>query len=608
MQNMNNVTAQECNLGVRPPVAMDFETHYAADYSVKDLGNRAYCNDPRFNAWAVAVHDGETTWAGRPKDCDWRSLHGREWVSHHREFDKAVFERLQRDGVIPKEIAPVAWHCSAAACAFLQLPRDLKGACSALLGEEPDKSFRKALKGRHDNDLFDALDAEETAYATQDAVLCWRLWQHVGPRWPEQERRLFELTCGMGERGLAVDWTRLEEERQRLSDLCEALQRDIPWQPSLSIKEFKRHCGFARIAPPSSTAADDASFRKWCRKHEGTALARYARNMNRIRTVNRLVKVLEAMQQRRKSDNRMAYELKYYGATPGRWSGGGGLNVQNMNRSEIEGLDLRKLIIAPEGKTLAVADFSQIEARVLLWLAGDGATLEMLRVNPDMDMYEVHARATMGYNAPESLKEHCERTGEKLRQLAKARVLGLGFRCGAERFIEVARIMAGLEVDIHDARRIVCEYRESNPKIVALWEALETTCARHEGRDYRLPFPCASFGDLPRHLIYRDVALDDRGGLTAVVCGERVDLHGGILAENWTQGTARDLLADAWIRCVEAGYAPVLSVHDELVFEVDAADAQRHLKQIKELMEFAPKWAQGLPVKADGKIMTRYGK
>ena len=125
-----------------PPIAVDFETHYATDYSVKELGNRAYCHDPRFNAWAVSTYDGVTTWAGRPKDCDWRSLHGREWVSHHREFDKAVFERLQRDGVIPTEIAPVAWHCSAAACAFLQLPRDLKGACSALLGEEPDKSFR----------------------------------------------------------------------------------------------------------------------------------------------------------------------------------------------------------------------------------------------------------------------------------------------------------------------------------------------------------------------------------------------------------------------------------------------------------------------------------
>lgn len=605
---MNIATAQETSLGVRPPVAVDFETHYATDYSVKELGNRAYCSDPRFNAWAVAIHDGVKTWAGHPKDFDWPSIHGREWVSHHREFDKAVFARLQGDKVIPQNIAPSAWHCSAAACAFLQLPRDLAGACSAVLGEQPDKGFRKSLKGRHDNDLFNTLDAEETAYATQDAVLCWRLWQAVGPYWPERERRLFDLTCEMGERGLAVDWTRLEEERQRLSDLCEALQRDIPWQPSLSIKEFKRHCGFARVTPPSSTAADDASFRKWCRKHEGTALARYARNMNRIRTVNRLVKVLEAMQQRRKPDNRMAYELKYYGATPGRWAGGGGLNVQNMNRSEIEGLDLRKLVVAPEGKTLAVADFSQIEARVLLWLAGDGGTLEMLRANPGMDMYEVHARATMGYASPESLKEHCERTGEKLRQLAKARVLGLGFRCGAERFIEVARIMAGLEIDIHDARKIVRDYRDSNPKIVKLWETLEATCAAHEGRDYRLPFPCASFGDLPRHLIYRDVALDDRGGLTAVVCGERVDLHGGILAENWTQGTARDLLADAWIRCVEAGYAPVLSVHDELVFEVDAQEAQRHLKEIKGLMEAAPGWAQGLPVKADGKIMTRYGK
>jgi hypothetical protein len=158
-----------------PPTSLDFETHYATDYSVKELGNRAYCNDPRFNAWAVAVHDGETTWAGHPKDFDWQRIHGREWVSHHREFDKAVFARLQRDKVIPGNIAPSAWHCSAAACAFLQLPRDLAGACAAVLGEQPDKSFRKALKGRHDNDLFDALDAEETAYASQDAVLCWRL-------------------------------------------------------------------------------------------------------------------------------------------------------------------------------------------------------------------------------------------------------------------------------------------------------------------------------------------------------------------------------------------------------------------------------------------------
>jgi DNA polymerase len=587
---------------------VDFETHYAADYSVKELGNRAYCADPRFNAWAVAVHEGKTTWAGHPKDFDWPSIQGCEWVSHHREFDKAVFARLQRDKVIPQQIAPSAWHCSAAACAFLQLPRDLAGACAAVLGEEPDKGFRRALKGRHDNDLFHALDAEETAYASQDAVLCWRLWQVVGPLWPERERTLFELTCQMGERGLAVDWTRLEAERQRLADLCEALQRDIPWKPSLSIKEFKRHCGFAKVTPPPSTAADDASFRKWCQKHDGTALARYARNMNRIRTVNRLVKVLEAMQHRRKPDDRMAYELKYYGATPGRWSGGGGLNVQNMNRAEIEGLDLRKLIIATDGKLLAVADFSQIEARVLLWLAGDSATLDLLRTNPDMDMYEVHARATMGYASPESLKEYCERTGEKTRQLAKARVLGLGFRCGAERFIEVARIMAGLEIDIHDARRIVREYRESNPKIVTLWEALEAACARHEGGDYRLPFPCASFGDLPRHLIYRDVALDSRGGLSAVVCGERVDLHGGILAENWTQGTARDLLADAWIRCVEAGFAPVLSVHDELVFEVDRTAAHEDLRKITSLMEAVPGWARGLPIRADVKLMERYGK
>ena len=93
----------------------------------------------------------------------------------------------------------------------------------------------------------------------------------------------------------------------------------------------------------------------------------------------------------------MAYELKYFGASPGRWSGGGGLNVQNFNRRETEGLDVRRCVMAAPGHVLAVADYSQIEARVLLFLAGDTAALELLADHPEWDMYELHARATMGW-------------------------------------------------------------------------------------------------------------------------------------------------------------------------------------------------------------------
>jgi len=335
--------------------------------------------------------------------------------------------------------------------------------------------------------------------------------------------------------------------------------------------------------------------------------------MATIRRCGRLANVLESMRQRRKPDSRMVYELKYYGASPGRWSGGGGLNVQNFNRKETEGLDVRKCVMAAPGHVLAVADYSQIEARVLLYLAGDTDALKLLADHPEWDMYELHARATMGYRETESLKDFCERTGSGLRQLAKARVLGLGFRCGAETFVRVARVMAGLRIGYEEARRIVNEYRAQNPKIVHLWNALQAAaemCLKDEPYEYRLPFPCTQYDPrCGRYLIYRDVAWHPLGkSLTAVVGGERVPLHGGIIAENWTQGTARDVLASAWLRCAAAGFRPVLSVHDELVFEVREETAHEDLRRITGIMERQLAWAPGLPLKADGKLMSRYGK
>ena len=61
-----------------------------------------------------------------------------------------------------------------------------------------------------------------------------------------------------------------------------------------------------------------------------------------------IVAMLEAMEARRMPNGRMAYELRYFGASTGRWSGGGGLNLQNLNRKTAEGVDLRRAIIAPQ--------------------------------------------------------------------------------------------------------------------------------------------------------------------------------------------------------------------------------------------------------------------
>lgn len=102
--------------------------------------------------------------------------------------------------------------------------------------------------------------------------------------------------------------------------------------------------------------------------------------------------------------------------------------------------------------------------------------------------------------------------------------------------------MAGLELSEIASEQIVLEFRQSHPKIVELWRRLQDACASCDGRHYRFPLPCTQHDPAwKRYLIYRDVATD-REGITATVAGERVRVYGGLLAENWTQATARDIL------------------------------------------------------------------
>jgi hypothetical protein len=591
-----------------PCVAVDFETFYTAQYSVKELGTWAYVHDPEFSAYLVAVTDGRHTCVCPPDEFPWATVSGRPWVSHNRDFDRAVFERIRQQGRIPADTPnPPVWHCSAALCAFLQLPRDLAGAAKAVLGVNLDKTVRTQSRGLQSaqEELF---GSEIYHYAARDAETTLALWLKLEKHWPPQERQLFELTSRMGRQGLEVDWEYVRVRRAELEKLVKDLTALLPWQPAASTKQFALACERIGVPAPKSTSNSDPSFPRWLEKHIDSEAAMWVWHMQRIRSANRTATVLKAMETRRMASGRMGYELKYFGASTGRWSGGGGLNLQNLNRKSAEGVDLRRAIIAPPGHVLATVDFAQIESRVLLYLAGDTTALELFGKNPDADAYEIHARRTMGYAQEEPLKSYCERTGSNLRQLAKARVLGLGFGCGWQKFIEVARVMAGLDLDPDESRRIVADFRRSNPLIINLWYRLEDACAAKAGTHYALQLPCTQHTpSLRRNLVYRDIAVRDQE-ITCTVGGKRMHVYGGLLAENWTQATARDVLASAWLRCSQAGFVPVLSVHDELVFELPEATAEDDLARITSLMETPPPWALRLPLKVEGKLTTTYTK
>ena len=87
----------------------------------------------------------------------------------------------------------------------------------------------------------------------------------------------------------------------------------------------------------------------------------------------------------------------------------------------------------------------------------------------------------------------------------------------------------------------------------------------------------------------------------------RQRLYGGLLAENVTQATARDVLADALPRCEAAGYPVVMHVHDEILCEVPNNDNYSDT-QLAHIMCATESWAKGLPVASAGWTGERYRK
>ena len=87
----------------------------------------------------------------------------------------------------------------------------------------------------------------------------------------------------------------------------------------------------------------------------------------------------------------------------------------------------------------------------------------------------------------------------------------------------------------------------------------------------------------------------------------RQDTYGGMLVENITQATARDLMADAMLRNHEQGtYDVILSVHDELLAECDEDEGD--IKDFEMAMAHTEEWAEGCPVAAEGWTGRRYKK
>ena len=357
------------------------------------------------------------------------------------------------------------------------------------------------------------------------------------------------------------------------------------------------------------------------------------------------------MQKMAGADGRVRGILQFHGTRTGRWAGRG-VQLQNLPQNHIPDLDLartllkeddmdtmelcygnipdtlsqliRTALVAPEGKTFAVCDFSAIEARVLAWLAGENWVLEVFRGHGKI--YE--ATAAQMYNCDIS---EIGKTDPR-RQKGKIAVLALGYGGGTGALASMAHNYH-MDLTPEDMAAIVNDWRRANPHIVKLWSTLENAVqaccisgidqSTHGLIFHRRPEDGTLIITLPsgRQLCYRDMRLGkNRWGKTSLKFQgvnsetkkwEWVETYGGKLTENIVQAIARDCLAHTLITLHQNGWHTVFHVHDEVVVEIDALSKEQiaaSLNTIQEIFADGPEWAEGLPLKGAGYTTPYYLK
>ena len=578
--------------------ALDFETYYDKHCSIKTHGPRGYFSHPDFEAYMVSVvgTDG-TKFVGHPDDFNWHTLNGNIVLSHNASFDETLYLYGTTESWWPL-IKPAAWYCTADMAAFCKLPRSLKGAAAASLGLEVDKSTRNRMSGKRWAKMKPELQAEVTEYALKDSELCLELWLKHNEQWPETERAISLLNRKIVQGGVPIDINLLQKQLEVIKVALFSVERSIPWngeRPLLSRAAFNDECRKVGLEPPASLAASNEESQKWIDTHSVTHP--WVGAVKNWRRINALKRKIESFDYATMPDNRYYGGIMYFGAHTGRFSGSGGnLNLQNLPRSEMFGVNLRHLIAPKEGKRLVVVDLSQIEVRTLCWLAGDVGMLEEI-ASVD-DIYEAFAiRFKMWSEASGPLRKN----NPALRHKVKTMVLGCGYGAGKNRFREMSG-MGYLEANV-----AVNVYRTSMPSVTRLWNKYNSdirgSCAL--GRPFAVTLPSGrvlDYGILKKGLDMNRIAMLPRNGKRVPI-----KLWGGLITENASQALARDIFSDMLLRVSAAGHNIVFHVHDELIIETDAQDAQETYKEVVEIMSQPPEWID-LPLAAEGAILTRYEK
>lgn len=328
---------------------------------------------------------------------------------------------------------------------------------------------------------------------------------------------------------------------------------------------------------------------------------------------------------------------------------------------------VRGCIVAPPGRKLVVADLANIEGRGAAWLAGETWKLQAFReydtiigvdekgepIRKGPDLYKLAYSKSFGVPVAEVTKPQ--------RQIGKVEELMLQYEGGVGAFMTGAATY-GFDVEdlgatafdtlpawaAHEAgefydwtvkqkrntfglsRRafVTCDaikrlWRSAHGAISSYWPELRDTVidaiegpgrtlvcrrlkVRRDGNWLRIGLPSGRALCYPSPQVH-DGAISYMGVNQYSRKWSRLKTYGGKLFENVCQAVARDVMAEAMSAIEAAGYALVLTVHDEVICE--APDTPEfNPDHLASLLAAAPPWAEGMPLAAAGFETYRYRK
>ena len=604
-------------------ITIDFETFYdKATFSLSKSTTEEYVRSDRFEVIGVAVkvNNEETEWASGTHEQLKKWLQKFDWansgaLAHNMMFDGFILS--ERFGIVPKIYLDTL--CMGRGLHGVEVGGSLDALTKRYnLGVKGDEVI--AASGKNRVDFTDEELDRYGDYCVNDVELTYKLFHAMMAKgFPKKELKIIDLTLRMFTLPkLDLNLTMLEQHLRNIQDKKELLllEADVDKTELASNPKFAALLEKFGVPVPMkiSPATGKETYALAKNDEEFKALAEHPDLKVQALVAARLgtKSTLEETRTERfigiAKRGLMPVPLKYYAAHTGRWGGSDNLNLQNLPARGDNGGKLKKAIEAPDGYVIIDSDSSQIEARVLAWLAGQNDLVEAFKKGEDV--YKIMASAIYEKTPEEITKEE--------RFVGKTTILGAGYGMGAKKFGAQLKTF-GTSVTEEEARHIIEVYRQTYPSIVSLWrqaqtalDALTKDMTASLGKEGVLTLVPGERGILlPSGLVLRYDGLIGIRGEKGMQYNYRTrygwnNIYGGKVIENVCQAIARCIIGEQMIK-ISKRYDVVLTVHDAVACLAREEEAEEAQAYVEECMRWTPEWADGLPVNCESGFGKSYG-